>query len=227
MNLFLIPLWKRPEITRICLENLIHFEQSILCIVSRTEDAELCYEMKVPYCWHPNEQLGAKWNYGLKAAEELEWDYMVTLGSDDIVKASLFELYATTDQDILITDKIHFIEISTGRATLMTRGRIGAGRRISRRAIERCGYKLWTESRNQSLDMDSNATLVRAGFACIEVNTDPHVVDLKSGTNIWSFDHVSRHGMFVSLEAAMNGMEETTKAQVLQLLPESVRFVLN
>lgn len=227
MNLFLIPLWKRPEITRICLENLIHFEQSILCIVSRTEDAELCYEMKVPYCWHPNEQLGAKWNYGLKAAEELEWDYMVTLGSDDIVKASLFELYATTDQDILITDKIHFIEISTGRATLMTRGRIGAGRRISRRAIERCGYKLWTENRNQSLDMDSNATLVRAGFACIEVNTDPHVVDLKSGTNIWSFDHVSRHGMFVSLEAAMNGMEETTKAQVLQLLPESVRFVLN
>lgn len=226
-NLFLIPIWKRPEITRICLENLIHFEQSILAIVSRTEDAELCYEMKVPYCWYPNEQLGAKWNHGLKIAKEYDWDHLVTLGSDDIVKESLFNLYSTTDQDVLITDKIHFIEVSTGRATLLTRGRIGAGRRISRRAIERCGYNLWTDSRNQSLDMDSNGALGRAGFACAEVNTDPHVIDLKTGTNIWSFDHVSRHGMFVSLDAALNGCEEATKQQILQLLPEKVRFVLN
>lgn len=183
--------------------------------------------MKVPYCWFPNEQLGAKWNHGLKQAEKYEWDYLVTLGSDDIVKQSLFDLYDSIDQDVLITDKIYFIEVSTGRAALLTRGRIGAGRRISRRAIERCEYKLWTDTRNQSLDMDSNATLNRAGFACVEINTDPHVVDLKTGTNIWSFDHVSRHGMFVSLESALLGCEEATRQQVLQLLPEKVRFVLN
>lgn len=157
----------------------------------------------------------------------MEWDYVVTLGSDDIVKESLFDLYDSTDQDVLITDKIHFVEMSTGRASLLTRGRIGAGRRISRRAIEKCGYKLWTDTRNQSLDMDSNGTLVRNGFACVEVNSASHVVDLKSVTNIWSFDHVSRHGMFVPLDVALEGIGEATKQQILHLLPEKVRFVLN
>lgn len=160
-------------------------------------------------------------------AKNMDWDYVVTLGSDDIIKESLLDLYTSTDQDILITDKIHFIEISTGRAALLTRGRIGAGRRISRRAIERCGYKLWTDTRNQSLDMDSNAALIRSGFACVEINTAPHIIDLKTGTNIWSFDHVARHGMFVPLSSALYGTKEATKQQILQLLPEKVRFVLN
>jgi hypothetical protein len=216
-NLFLIPLWKRPAITRICLQTLQYFEQDILCIVSRTEDAELCQELGVDYCWYPNEQLGAKWNHGLFISKPMKWDYLVTLGSDDIVKESLFDFYQT-NQDVLITDKIHFVDIYTGRATITTRARVGAGRRISRRVIEACNYKLWTDDRNRSLDMDSNAKIVRAGFGTTETHTDPHIVGLKSEVNIWGYDHLAARGMNVPLDIALEGVPETSCKEIMQLL---------
>lgn len=217
-NLFLIPIWKRPAITRICLETLQYFKQSILCIVSRTEDAELCYQLNIPYCWYPNEQLGAKWNHGLSIARMIDWDYLVTLGSDDIVKTSLFDFYAAHDQDVLITDKIHFVDVITGRATLTTRARVGAGRRISRKVIEACNYKLWTNDRNRSLDMDSNATIMRARFATTESHTYPHIVGLKSEVNIWGYDHLAQRGMNVSLDVALDGVPEFACNAIQELL---------
>lgn len=228
-NLFLIPIWKRPEITEICLRNLQYFEQSILAIVSRTDDAELCYRLNVPYCWYPNEYLGAKWNHGLSIAKSKDWDYIVTLGSDDIVKASLFDFYKS-EEDILITDKIHFIEMATGKATLTTRCRVGAGRRISRKVIEVCNYKLWTPEKNRSLDMDSNGTIMKAGFPCIEKRTDPHIVGLKSDVNIWTYQHLEMRGLNMRLEETLIGVPEETQAMIRQLLPKPIekpKFVLN
>lgn len=198
-----------------------YFEQGILCIVSRTEDADLCESLKVPYCWFPNEQLGAKWNHGLFISRPMKWDYLVTLGSDDIVKGSLFDFYET-GQDVLITDKIHFIDMATGRATLTTRARVGAGRRISRKVIEACNYKLWTDDRNRSLDMDSNATIMKAGFATTESHTSAHIVGLKSEVNIWGYDHLAQRGMNIGLEAALLGVPEPSRQSIMKLLPESI-----
>lgn len=228
-NLFLIPIWKRPEITEICLRNLQYFEQGILAIVSRTDDAELCYRLNVPYCWYPNDYLGAKWNHGLSVAKSKDWDYIVTLGSDDIVKASLFDFYKS-EEDILITDKIHFIEMATGKATLTTRCRVGAGRRISRKVIEACNYKLWTPEKNRSLDMDSNGAIMKAGFPCIEKRTDPHIVGLKSDVNIWTYQHLEMRGLNVRQEETLIGVPEETQAMIRQLLPKPIekpKFVLN
>lgn len=228
-NLFLIPIWKRPEITKICLQTLQHFEQGILCIVSRTEDAELCRSLDVPFCWYPNEQLGAKWNHGLFISRPMKWDYLVTLGSDDIIKESLFDFYKS-EQDVLIMDKIHFIEVATGKASLTTRARVGAGRRISRKIIEKCNYKLWSPEKNRSLDMDSNTTIAKAGFSTTEIRTDPHVVGLKSETNIWTYAHLEVRGLNVGLDTALNGIPGHIREAIKQLLPkpvEKTKFVLN
>jgi len=151
----------------------------------------------------------------------MKWDYIVTLGSDDIVKESLFDFYRN-GQDVLITDKIHFIDIKTGRATLTTRARVGAGRRISRKVIEACNYKLWTDDRNRSLDMDSNGTIMRAGFAAIESHTMPHIVGLKSEVNIWDYDHLAQRGMNIGLREALSGIPEQAEEAIMKLLPESI-----
>ncbi len=205
---------------------LQHFQQGILCIVSRTEDAELCNLLGVDYVWHPNEQLGAKWNFGLSKSRDLEWDFLVTLGSDDIIKESLFEYYeAHPDHDVLITDKIHFIDIPSGRATILLRARIGAGRRISRKAIEKCNFKLWTDEKNKSLDMDSNTRLSKAGFVTSETRTISHICGLKSATNIWSYDHIERHGNSVVLDTALEGIPDYIKGEIISLLPDKVKSV--
>lgn len=224
-NLFLIPLWERPEITRICLNNIKRFGHGILCIVSTHEDANLCNELGVNYLWHENQPLGKKWNYGLFMSQKMEWDYLITLGSDDIVKESLFDWYAKSNQDVMIMDKIHFIDVNDGRANIVTRARIGAGRRISRRAIDRCNYKLWTDGRNKSLDMDSNGALNRAGFATVESNTNPHILGLKSDTNIWGFNHVAKHGAYIVQEKAFDGVLPETKKEILHLLEKKNKLV--
>lgn len=218
--LFLIPIWKRPEITRICLRNLQLLDQDILCIVSRTEDADLLDSLNVPYTWHPNDYLGAKWNAGLLYAQDLEWDHIVTLGSDDVVKASLFDFYARhDDQEVIITDKIYFIDTLSGRASIISRARIGAGRRISRKIIERLNYKLWSDTLSQSLDCDSNGNINRAGFATAETRTEPHITGLKSNTNIWTYDHTLRAGSTCVIESALSGIPAEIQADIMALLP--------
>lgn len=211
------------------MRNLQYFGQDVLCIVSCTEDAELCYSLDVPYCWHSNDMLGAKWNFGLEKSKDIDWDYIVTLGSDDIIKESLLTFYDSIgEQDVVITDKIHFIDSTTGKATSIgeiSRARIGAGRRISRRVIEKCGYKLWTPSKNKSLDMDSNACMNRAGFATTETRTQPHIVGLKSEVNIWGYSHLEVRGRNISLDIALEGVPERTKKDVIALLEKSVKFV--
>jgi hypothetical protein len=233
-NLFLIPIWKRPEITEICLRNLIEFDQGILCIVSNDEDQCLCKELGVNHIRYSNEKLGEKWNRGLASARELEWDYLVTLGSDDIVKESLFDFYISCNKmDMVITDKIHFIDTITGKATItgeISRARIGAGRRISRKVIEACNYKLWSDEKNRSLDQDSNATINRAGFSTAELRTIPHIVGLKSEVNIWKYSHLEARGKNVSIESALVGVLPSTKEAILKILPmkeEKLKFVHN
>lgn len=193
-----------------------------MCIVSRVEDAELCYELGVPCVWYPNEELGAKWNYGLQHTIPLEWDYLVTLGSDDIVKPSMLDLYAEMKlTDVVIMDKIHFIDVPTGRASILTKARVGAGRRISRRVIEACKYKLWTDDMNKSLDMDSNRTINKAGFPTTELRTYPHIVGLKSMINIWHYDHTLKFSMTSDQEQALSGLLPQIKSEILELLPKA------
>lgn len=223
-NLFVIPVWRRLSITRICLANLQLLDQDILCIVSHVDDADLLEEMNVPFIWHPNDFLGAKWNAGIMYASALDWDHIVTLGSDDIVKPSLLDFYARHDnQEVIITDKIYFIDTLTGRASIISRARIGAGRRISRKIIEKMKYRLWTDGLNSSLDRDSNANINRAGFATAEIRTDAHITGLKSNTNIWTYDHTLRAGQTCVIEEALNGIPDVIQAQIHALLPVPVK----
>lgn len=218
--IFLIPVWKRPEITRVCLTNLKALGQDAVCIVSRTEDHQVVTACGYPSVWYPNDYLGAKWNHGLKSIQNEEWDFMVTLGSDDIIKTSLLEFYSKHPHDhVLITDKIYFIDIRDGRSSLITRARIGAGRRISREAVERCNYRLWTDTMNKSLDRDSNGALQNAGLGTAETRTEAHVTGLKSDMNIWAYDHTIRSGGPCAIEAAMEGIPLAIQEQIQALLP--------
>lgn len=93
----LIALWRRPEITRICFDGIKRLQQFIdiepICIYSEDDMKVLCDEYKFEAHYHENLPLGKKLNYGLNIALQSEWDYLMQIGSDDLLSEKIFEYY--------------------------------------------------------------------------------------------------------------------------------------
>ena len=93
----MIPVWKRPEITEICFSGLDRIRQyrdniEVLCIISEDEYKKKCKAHYIEWTFFEN-RLGAKKNHGLKKALEKDWDYLIELNSDDIIKNELLDIY--------------------------------------------------------------------------------------------------------------------------------------
>lgn len=96
--LVLTPVWKRPEITEAYCLGLLRLKKhnvSALCILSEedpTYNRKLMEKYNIDYVLHEN-KLGAKKNYGLREALKRDFDYLMELNSDDIIKDELIETY--------------------------------------------------------------------------------------------------------------------------------------
>ena len=94
--------WGRPQLTEIVLSyyqklrtQLAGQVNLVLLAVGSEGNASrtLCESFDFDYVEHPNLPLSDKWEAGLKAARQFEPDGVVTIGSDDLVSASLFTRY--------------------------------------------------------------------------------------------------------------------------------------
>jgi len=92
-----------------------------------------------------NRPLGRKKNAGLAALLEMEWDYMMELGSDDIVNPALMEVYQDYfDRGVPCfgVRSCYQLELSSGRVALFEIDYpIGAGRCISRKVFDAMGRR--------------------------------------------------------------------------------------
>ncbi|MCR4313383.1 MAG: glycosyltransferase family 2 protein, partial [Candidatus Roizmanbacteria bacterium] len=95
--LILLPIWGRKKITQICLENLLElqkdFKIDVLCIVSESWSKVMAFEYGFRFVTAPNDCLGTKMNIGVEAALKLNFDYLMNLGSDDIITKELLDIY--------------------------------------------------------------------------------------------------------------------------------------
>lgn len=93
----LIALWRRPEITRICFDGVRRLQKFIdidpICIYSEHDSKALCDEYGFESYYHDNLPLGKKLNFGLSMALQSEWDYLMQIGSDDILNEKIFDYY--------------------------------------------------------------------------------------------------------------------------------------
>lgn len=238
MNKLLIytALWKRPEITAICFEGIKRlqaydperFDITPFCVVSTEEDAALCEYYEFDHCMAPNIPLGRKWNIGLRQAlDNLEWDYLVQIGSDDLLHSHLLESYDRIIQDGIphagVRD-LYFVNPATREAISYTYSRtfyrlIGAGRIFSRTALE-ASFPLWNDGINKALDFSSENKLISSGYPHHIINTEsPRVLDIKSSTNIWSFDRLMRNGQGtkVPFDLALEWVSETERELIEEL----------
>ena len=234
-------LWKRPEITKICFEGIkrlqdydrTRFNIKVLCVVSSDSDKHLCNDYGFNYCTADNKPLGKKWNTGLRfALDNLNWEYLIQIGSDDLLDGHLLESYELVMQKgwhhAGVRD-LYFVEPTERKAIKYTYSSrflrlIGAGRIFSRTALDTT-YPLWDDNLNKSLDHSSENRLILAGYPPYFIETDePRVIDIKSVVNIWPYSHIEDGGQGegVDIDEALSfvGVKERKLIDELCTIPQ-------
>lgn len=103
---FFLACWKRPEITELCfmgLQRLMKhrsdvFESSAFAVISEKEMIPLCEKYGIDFIMHENNPVGMKKNAGLSVCLKKDFDYLIELGSDDLILNDLLDLYLPSMQ---------------------------------------------------------------------------------------------------------------------------------
>ena len=146
--LVFLAVWKRPEITKICFVGINRLIKNsrlpieAFAVISEESMIPLCKKYNINYTFYKNEPVGEKKNHGLNEAMKLKWDYLLEIGSDDLVKDELIDLYEPFlgKYDLFGTKDAIVIDSENGRCMrLNSDTTYGLGRCISRKALE-CAY---------------------------------------------------------------------------------------
>lgn len=220
--LIFLAVWKRPEITEICfmgiqrLQKAPGFQISAFAVISEVEMIPLCEKYGIDWCMTKNSPLGAKKNYGVKQALRHDFDYMIEIGSDDLLKNEVLDAYQW-DAPVLSLLEFVLIDTEKGKCKLLSSNipKFGAGRALRRDVIEK--GDLWHEKKNRGMDNSSSIRMAVNGFMQRGVKWNfPLAVALKSDTNLWSYRQM--RGSKYPLDKALEGLsiEEVTAIKSLQ-----------
>jgi len=219
----LLPIWQRPDVFDIVLRQLeIFIRQTkkdfdiLVFFVYSKEDAKLTelkalisnFKGEYKELEHSNMFLGQKMNAGIDLIRKFDYDFLMNLGSDDLISPKLLALYKKhlSKHDIIGIDScafykdhgnILFLKYYNGKRA------VGAGRLISKKAIDTIykeKLKLYTAGKNRGMDSDSANNLKLYGFTEFVIQTDlPLIVDIKSDTNINDFSSIAQNYKFENL----------------------------
>ena len=211
--LILIPVWKRPELTRKCIQALLKLKPKgidlkIFCILSMddpdfTANLETVKTNRVAFMAATNKPLGVKKTFGLAGAisANRDYDYIMELGSDDFINPKLFELYKFP-----IANRVQFFGLNNVYMYHVRKDKLiwvkeyagedmtfGCGRMIHKSVIEKIGFDLWDEY-NEGLDTMSGKKMRKAGFDefVIDAGEYPYILGVKTDTHISPFEFVEQ-----------------------------------
>lgn len=226
--LIFLAVWKRPEITEICFMGIDRLRKSGLfpieafAVISEESMKPLCEKYGIGYCFHENLPVGRKKNFGLTEAMKLKWDYLVEIGSDDVLKNEYLEVIANNLGHPFVSIN-HFIYLNSEDGVCRrhrTSNSFGLGRMFKRNVFERIGANIW-EPVNLGLDKSSLFFLGRNGILEKRIRCEnPVAIDIKSGINIWPFNYLvgERH----ELEKTLEGLSEEEITAIKALINATV-----
>lgn len=188
-----------------------------MAVISEESMIPLCKKYNVEYCFYKNLPIGEKKNFGLNECLKKSWDYLIELGSDDLLKNEILEIYKF-DRPTLFINHIAFINSETQECrALKSQTFYGIGRAIRRDCFEALKsegkYKLWNDSSNACLDNGSNYLLNYNGFLGKQFKSDDPVgIDIKSKENIWAFNPEA--GSAYDFEKLLKGLSQEEKTAI-------------
>jgi hypothetical protein len=214
-----IPLWKRPEVTKFCFDGLLEMiskskhEYTVTCAISEKYYESVCEEYGFDWVFVENEPLGNKINEAVKKALKTDCDYIMMMNSDDVIDAKLIdEFYENSfieKKPFFGINRVTYVNFYTKEARDYTYSFscLGIGKMIRRDIVEKAfkypGY-LYKPELNRCLDDTMMDNLIR------HQNVFPTLVkydgqlawDYKSETNIWSWDTFKNKGKEVCYKRA-------------------------
>lgn len=169
--------WKRPEITEICFKGIerlrknSRFPIEAFCVISEDEKVGLCEKYGIKWTFYKNEPLGEKKNHGLTEAMKLDWDYLIEIGSDDILKDELIELYSNYfgKYEMFGTKDSVIIDSNSGSCRrLVSDTPYGLGRCISREVIEKHCHGVDVLAKESIISIGRTTRMGEKGFFKVE-----------------------------------------------------------
>lgn len=181
---------------------------------------ELAERHGVHYVEHPNQPLGAKWNAGLRFMRGAGLDAVLIVGSDDLIDLPVVERYAKelrAGARFIGLEDMYFMHQPTARLLYWPGYQgpragetIGLARCIHREYLDAVDWHLWRAQLSRGLDRSMMEIL--APLLMDPARRDLHKVlnarandfaplDVKTATNVWSFDDVAGTGDFEYLDA--------------------------
>lgn len=203
-------IWKRPEIFKLFTEGIrqitkahptVKFEVVVAGSEGKNSES-IVKEAGFHYIEIPNQPLAEKHNSTLKKVKTLSPDYIICLGSDDILSPELVGLYIeklqTQKLDIIGLKDFYFYDVRNGKAIYWAGyndGRkglfCGAGVILSAKVLNVWGWKIWNNAHNAVLDNSLHEkirmTPCKKLTICLR-DEKMYAVDLKSDTNMTPFE---------------------------------------
>lgn len=208
--LVFVAVWKRPDITELCFMGIDRIKKhpmyniEALAVISEKEMIPLCNKYNIKWVMTENTPLGKKKNFGLKQASAYQFDYLLEIGSDDLITDELLDQYLEYfDQyEFFGISDICYVESSNLECRRLTTNTTtyGAGRIISRKVLESMNWNIWSDEINRGLDNNSIRNIKSNGWLYNKINPIdiPCVIDVKSDENIWKFNYFIGSGYDVN-----------------------------
>lgn len=198
--LVLLPIWGRMNITELCLSNIVKLKKDysidVLCVVSEQWAKLMAFKYGFNYVEVSNDDLGHKMNVGVDRALKMDFDYLMNLGSDDIITKELLDEYEEHIENNLPmfgVTKVCFFDSKTKELKEVNYGHlIGAGRMIRRDVVEKFATSngkatMYDKGIERGLDNNSRKRFLSVAMRELSLNGNM-IVDIKSDENIWSFE---------------------------------------
>lgn len=187
----ILSIWKRPEITALCLERLKEqskrYNFDVYVAGSEGEDSRSLCE-GVNYLEHKNNPVGFKNNALIQQTRGKGYDGVILIGSDNFLSDSIFEYYLEcdlTDRVFYSLEDVYFYDVTTKKQGYLKNYTTGVARCFSSPLLEAVDYILWSGI-NRGLDSNSRQRLLLKGK---EIIIKGHLaLDVKHCDNINSGD---------------------------------------
>ncbi len=203
---FIVPCWQRYELTRICLTDLArvcdalstHDIDATAIVVANDENYRSARAQGFGAVKRSNKGLGGKYNDGIQFAAHLGYEYVVPLGSDNLIDPEVIAASVPEGEQIAVFTRTFIV---SDKGTRGSRQLVdypgGVGIRIYPVPIfEPCEYRPAESERMRALDTSITNTLRRIyGGKAPFVNADKHqyqIVGCKTSAALNGYSAVSK-----------------------------------
>lgn len=214
-----IPLWKRPEVTKFCFDELKKLlaeskhQLNVFCVISEPEYIDICESYGFNWVAAPNNPVGSKINKGIKRALQLfEFDYLMMMNSDSVIKSELidkvYQPFFDNNEKFFGINKVTYVNFYTKEAREINYeySVLGIGKCIRRDVVELAFNQvgeLYRTELSKSLDDTMMDNLMKIKVFPRMVRYEGMLaMDFKSEVNIHPWEKFKNRGKAVCYSPA-------------------------